>query len=144
MSASAADSSGSAPAAIPAAAVRRELHRVRDHLQAVGYAPGRSRTHGLFTALAHLFALTGEARLETLTVELLEATHRGAPPRSARRRATFQLARALHGMGLLPRAIPHRSYARDGGSGVDRAWIARGLPVAVPVSPRGVGLPRAA
>ncbi len=112
------------PVPVPAEDVRRELHRVRDHLRAVGSAAAGTGASGLFTALAHLFALTGEARLETLTVEWLEAVHRGAPPRSSRRRATCRLARALHGMGLLPRAIPHRSYARDGAGGVDPTWVA--------------------
>ncbi len=107
-----------------AATVRRELGRVRAYLHAVGYAREGTGSLGLYTALTYLFSLVGVPRLEALTVAVLERVHREAPPRSSRRRATFRLARVLHGMGLLPGAIPHRSYPHDAAHGVDPAWAA--------------------
>jgi hypothetical protein len=102
--------------------VHRELSRVRDHLREVGYADEGIRSRGLYTALEQLFRLTHEPRLEALSIELLEAEHRHAPRGSSVRRAIYRLAHALHGMGLLPRPIPHRSYEHDATAAVDPAW----------------------
>ena len=66
--------------------------------------------------------MVGSPQLEALTVELLEAVHQEAPRGSSRRRATFRLARSLHGMGLLPRAIPHRPYRHDAAHAADPEW----------------------
>ncbi len=104
--------------------VRRELERVRDYQRMVGYALEGSRSLGLYTLLTDLFMTVNSPRLEALTVELLEAVHQEAPPRSTRRRATFRLARSLHGMGLLSRAIPHRPYQHDAAHGADPEWAA--------------------
>jgi integrase len=102
--------------------VRRELERVRGYQRVVGYASEGSRSLGLYTLLTDLFMMVGSPRLEALTVELLETVHQEAPRGSSRRRATFRLARSLHGMGLLPRAIPHRPYRHDAAHGADPEW----------------------
>jgi hypothetical protein len=104
--------------------VRRELERVRTYQRSVGYAREGSRTLGLYTLLTDLFVTVGSPRLEELSVELLEAVHGAAPPGSSRRQATFRLARSLHGMGLLPRAISHRPYQHDAAFGADPEWAA--------------------
>jgi hypothetical protein len=62
--------------------------------------------------------------LEELSVEVLEAMHGVAPPGSARRKATFRLARSLHGMRLRSRAISHRPYQHDAVFGADPEWAA--------------------
>ena len=93
--------------------VRRELERVRGYQRSVGYALEGSRSLGLYTLLTDLFMTVNSPRLEALTVELLETVHQAAPRGSSRRRATFRLARSLHGMGLLPKAIPHRFRTRS-------------------------------
>src|SRR5919108_1470689 len=95
--------------AVDPASVRRELGRVQRYLHSVGYSPKGGHSTGLYTALLHLFGVVGTPQLEALTVEVLEDVHRQAPSGSSLRRATFRLARALHGMGLLPRAILHRA-----------------------------------
>jgi hypothetical protein len=102
--------------------VRRELERVRGYQRAVGYASEGSRSLGLYTLLTDLFMAVNQPRLEALTVELLETVHQQAPRGSSRRRATFRLARSPHGMGLLPRAIPHRPYRHDAAHGADPEW----------------------
>jgi len=104
--------------------VRRELERVRNYQRSVGYAQEGSGALGLYTLLTDLFVTVGSPRLEEISVELLEAVHSAAPRASSRRKATFRLARSLHGMGLLPRAILHRPYQHDAASGVDREWAA--------------------
>jgi hypothetical protein len=104
--------------------VRSELERVRSYQRAVGYAKEGSQSLGLYTLLTDLFVAVGTPRLEALSVELLESVHRDAPRGSSRRRAAFRLARSLHGMGLLGRAIPHRPCQHDAAFGVDPEWAA--------------------
>lgn len=104
--------------------MRRETARVRSYLRAVGYAESGLRSYGLYSALVRLFTITDEPRLEALTVELLEEVHREAPSGSSLRRATFRLAHALHGMGVLPRCIRHRRYAGNALDGVPPTWAA--------------------
>jgi hypothetical protein len=104
--------------------VRRELERVRNYQRSVGYAREGRQSLGLYTLLTDLFITVGTPRLEELSVELLESVHRGASRGSSRRRAAFRLARSLHGMGLLPRAILHRPYQRDAAFGADPEWAA--------------------
>ena len=95
---------------------------MRRYQRAVGYASEGSRSLGLYTLLTDLFMTVNSPRLEALTVELLETVHQEAPRGSSRRRATFRLARSLHGMGLLLRAIPHRPYQHDAAHGADPEW----------------------
>ncbi len=105
-------------------AIEHEVGRVRRYLHAVGYGP-TSADHPCFvTALAALLLRIGRVELEAITVEAIEAAHSAAPPRSPRRTAYFRLARALHGMGLLPRPIQAHGYRTDAATGVDPEWAA--------------------
>jgi integrase len=106
------------------AAVEHQVGRVQQYLHTVGYGP-TSADHPCFvTALATLMLRVGRVELEAMTIDAIEAAHRAAPPRSPRRSAYFRLARALHGMGLLPRRIAAHAYIHDAATGVDPEWAA--------------------
>ena len=102
--------------------LEHEIDRVRTHLRLVGYAPTSVDHATLANGLAVLFVEAGRAELEALTVETIENAYGSAPAGSERRKAYFRLAHALHGMGLLPRAITHRTDPRDALIGVDPVW----------------------
>ncbi len=104
-------------------ALEHEIDRVRTHLRLVGYAHTTIDHPALANGLAVLFVQAGRAELEALTVEAIEAAHRSAPAGSERRTAYFRLAHALHGMGLLPRAITHRTHPSAALVGVDPVWV---------------------
>ncbi len=102
--------------------LEHEIDRVRTHLRLVGYAHTSVDHATLANGLAVLFVQAGRAELEALTVETIENAYGSAPAGSERRKAFFRLAHALHGMGLLPRAITHRTDPRDALIGVDPVW----------------------
>jgi integrase len=101
-----------------------EVERVRAHLRGVGYGPSAMTRRSLSTALAVLFVRAGRAELEALTIELLQDAHQSAPARSEHRRMCYRVAHALHGMGLIPRRIQHRSYTCVAAAEVDPEWVA--------------------
>ncbi len=104
--------------------LEREVERVRTYLHTVGYGPSALRQHSLPSVLARLFLLAGRPSLEAVTVDLLQVLHQQMPPASERRSACFRLARALHGMGLIPRPIAAHPYRTDALGGVDPVWAA--------------------
>ena len=118
--------------------LEHEIERVRTHLRLVGYAHTSVDHATLANGLAVLFVQAGRAELEALTVETIETAYGSAPAGSERRKAFFRLAHALHGMGLLPRAITHRTHPSGALVGVDpvwASWCARWRETAV-VAPR--------
>jgi integrase len=120
------------------AALEHEIDRVRIHLRRVGYAHTSIDHATLANVLAVLFVQAGRAELEALTVEAIEAAYCSAPTGSERRKAVYRLAHALHGMGLLPRAITHHAQPTGAIVGVDpvwASWCARWRETAV-VAPR--------
>ena len=102
--------------------LEHEIDRVRTHLRLVGYAHTSIDHATLANSVAVLFVQTGRAELEALTVETIEAAYRSAPTGSERRKVLYRLAHALHGMGLLPRAISHRTDPSGALVGVDPVW----------------------
>lgn len=89
-------------------AVEGELHRVQEYLENVGYGRKTARDFMLSSALSRLILLAGRPKLEAITVDMLEAVHSQIELGIERRRALFRIGRALHGLGLLPRDMPHR------------------------------------
>jgi len=102
--------------------LEHEIDRVRTHLRLVGYAHSSIDLASLSNGLAVLFVQVGRAELEALTIERIEAAYRSAPGSSDRRKVYYRLAHALHGMGLLPRAINHRTDPNAALVGVDPVW----------------------
>jgi hypothetical protein len=105
-----------------------EVMRVRNHLQAVGYGWAALDDNTLSSTLANLFIQVGQAKLEALTLEVIQAAHHAAPVASDRRSSLYRLAHALHGMGLLPHGITHRVYTSVATENIDpecAAWCAR-------------------
>jgi hypothetical protein len=103
-------------------ALEHEIDRVRTHLRQVGYAHTSIDHASISNGLAVLFVQAGRAELEALTLESIEDAYRAAPANSDRRQALYRLAHALQGMGLLPRAITHRSHPSAALVGVDPVW----------------------
>ncbi len=101
-----------------------EVMRVRHHLKAVGYGWAALDDNTLTSTLAILFIQVGQAKLEALSVEVIEAAHRAAPASSDRRSSLYRLAHALHGMGLLPRGITRRVYSSVADESIDPEWAA--------------------
>jgi hypothetical protein len=85
--------------------------RVRNHLQTVGYGWAALDDNTITSTLAILFIQVGQAKLEALSVEVIEAAHRAAPASSDRRSSLYRLVHALHGMG---REYPRCTSPRTG------------------------------
>ena len=102
----------------------REVKRVRDYLQSVGYGRSEVSRLSLATALASLFVLAGRAELEALTTEVIQAAHQASAVGPDRRRTYYRLAHALHGMGLIPHGIPQRVSRHVATENVDPEWAA--------------------
>jgi integrase len=103
-------------------AIKAELHRVQEYLRTVGYGQKTPQDPMLSAALSRLLLLAGRPKLEAITVDLLEAVHNQAQPRSELRRAFFRLGRVLCGLGLLPREIPCCVYPKSQLEDVDPVW----------------------
>jgi len=105
------------------AALKRELHRVQEYLENVGYGRKAPADPMLSGALSRLILLAGSPKLEAITIDVIEAAHNQIELGIERRRAFFRIGRALHGLGLLPREIPCRTWQRDALEGIDPAWV---------------------
>ena len=97
----------------------------------------------LMTALATLFLRAGRAQLEAVTVELIQDARRAAPARAEQRRMYYRVAHALHGMGLVPSAIHHRTYTSVATTNIEAEWVAwctrwRAATTLAPASARSV------
>ena len=104
------------------AALEYQIERVRTHLRLVGYAHTSVDHASITNGLASLFIQAGRAELEALSIERIENAYGATPASSERRKALYRLAHALHGMGLLPRAMSHRSDSSAALVGVDPVW----------------------
>jgi integrase len=103
--------------------LEREVDRIRAHLRTIGYGRSAMSRRSLMTALATLFLRAGRAQLEAVTVELIQDARRAAPARSEQRRMYYRVAHALHGMGLIPNAIHHRTYSSIATKSIDSEWV---------------------
>ena len=106
------------------AKLEHEVDRIRGHLRTIGYGRSAMRRRSLTTALSILFLRAGRAELEALTVENVQDARRAAPLRAEQRRMYYRVAHALHGMGLIPNAIHHRTYASIATMSIDSEWVA--------------------
>jgi len=87
------------------AALEREIGRVQEYLQTVGYGRKAGKHESLVAGLATLFLQSGRADLAAINLELIESAHAAQPPGSVSRTAYFRVAHVLHGMGILPRGL---------------------------------------
>jgi integrase len=123
--------------------LEHEVDRIRAHLRTIGYGRSAMSRRSLMTALATLFLRAGRAQLEAVTVELIQNARRAAPARAEQRRMYYRVAHALHGMGLVPNAIHHRTYTSVATTNIDAEWVAwctrwRGTTTLAPASARSV------
>jgi integrase len=101
-----------------------ELGRIQEYLRTVGYGRTAGYRQSVPSALAMLFLQVGRAELGAITLDVIESAHAAEPPKSVRRTAYFRIARALHGMGILPRSLSRRGNEYQPLADVNPEWAA--------------------
>jgi hypothetical protein len=106
------------------ASLEREVSRVLDHMHQIGYQPSARHNHTLPGAIARLLLMTGCCELESITLDLLEASWKQAPVRSSLRRAYFRLTHVLNSMGLVLDRLRWASYTGSDTVDLSPTWLA--------------------
>ncbi len=103
-------------------ALEREVGRVQNYLQTVGYGSKAGNYESLVAAIATLLIQAGNADLTAINLELIESAYAAQPSGSAAGTAYFRIAHVLHGMGILPRGIALRRSLYRPLADVDPEW----------------------